>query len=144
MDWIWIWVAVIAVSLVVEVATMEMVSLWTAFGGAIALLLASLNVSIEVQLIVFFAVSITLLLSLRKVAMKYLLKNNKQKTGTDLLIGTSQKLKKAITSESRGSIKINDLEWSATTDNGEEIPEGTLVEIIRIEGNKLIVKRKEN
>lgn len=144
MDWIWIWVAVIAVSLVIEFSTMEMVSLWTAIGGAIALLLAALDVNIEIQLVVFFVVSIALLLGLRKIAVKYLLKNNKQKTGTDLLIGTTHKLKKAITSETRGSVKINDLDWSAITENGEELEEGTLVEILKIEGNKLIVKKKEN
>ena len=107
MDWIWIWVAVIAISLIVEFITMDMVSIWTAFGGIVALILSAVDANIEFQLIAFFAVSIVLLLSLRKVSLKYLIKSTNEKIGTDSLIGSSHKLLTPITQESRGSIKIN-------------------------------------
>ena len=142
MDWIWIWVAIVALSLVVEFVTMEMVSLWTAIGGLVALLLSALDVSIEIQLIVFFVVSIALLLSLRKVALKFLLKNN-LKSGSNSMIGTIHKIENPITENSLGTIKINGVIWSATTSDGTELPAGTLVEIIEVKGNKLIVKLKE-
>lgn len=141
MDWIWIWVAVIALSLVVEFSTLEMVSLWTAVGGFIALILAALDVKLEIQLIVFFVVSIALLLSLRKLALKFLLKNSKNsKTGTDSLIGTKHTLLSSIKENTPGTIKINGVTWNTITENGQEIEEGTKVEIIRLEGNKFIVK----
>lgn len=143
MEWIWIWVAVIAVSLIIEFLTMEMVSLWTAIGGILALILSALNVGFEIQLIVFFGVSIILLLSLRKLAIKYLLKNDNQKVGTDRIIGTKTKLLSEITPDNSGTIKVNGVVWSATTNDGEPLAENTVVEIVEIRGNKIIVK-KEN
>ena len=143
MEWIWIWVAVIAVSLIIEFLTMEMVSLWTAIGGILALILSALNVGFEIQLIVFFGVSIILLLSLRKLAIKYLLKNDSQKVGTDRIIGTKTKLLSEITPDNSGTIKVNGVVWSATTNDGEPLAENTVVEIVEIRGNKIIVK-KEN
>lgn len=143
MEWIWIWVAVIAVSLIIEFLTMEMVSLWTAIGGILALILSALNVGFEIQLIVFFGVSIILLLSLRKLAIKYLLKNDNQKVGTDRFIGTKTKLLSEITPDNSGTIKVNGVVWSATTNDGEPLAENTVVEIVEIRGNKIIVK-KEN
>ena len=143
MYWIWIWVAVVATSLIVEFTTMEMVSLWTAIGGICALILAACEVEFEIQLIVFFSVSIILLLSLRKIAIKYLLRNSNQKVGTERVIGTKTKLLSEITNDEPGTIKVNGVVWSATTDNGEPLAANTIVEIVEIRGNKFIVK-KEN
>jgi len=142
MEWIWIWVAVIVISLIVEFGTLEMVSLWTAIGGIVALILAACKVGLEIQLIVFFAISIILLLSLRKIALKYLLKNN-TKLGTSGLIGTKHKLLSPITNDNMGTIKINGVVWSVALEKGTELPEGTIVSIVRLEGNKFIVKEEK-
>ena len=144
MEWIWVWVAVVSLSLLIEFVTMEMVSIWTTVGGLVALILSALNVNLEIQLIVFFLVTIIMLLSLRKFALKHLLKNNELRIGTSSIIGTTHKLKTAITEDERGTIKINDITWSVTTENGTQLPAETIVEIVKIEGNKLIVKEKEN
>ena len=142
MEWIWIWVSVIALSLVVEFATLEMVSIWTALGGICALILATLEVSVEIQLIVFFVVTIVTLLSLRKFAVKYLLKNTAN-SGFNSLVGSTHRLLTEITEKTFGTVKINGVVWSAITIDGSELPADTLVEIIEIKGNKLIVKMKE-
>ena len=140
MDWIWIWVAIIVTSVIIELVTMEMVSLWTAIGGVCSLILAACDVREEFQLVVFFVISIALLLSLRKLALKYLFKNNNQKVGTERVIGTKTRLLSEITSDVAGTIKINGVIWSATTDNGAPLAENTIVEIVELRGNKFIVK----
>lgn len=143
MAWIWIWLAVIAISLIVEFGTMEMVSLWTACGGFIALILAALKTPLEVQLIVFFAVSIILLLSLRKISLKYLLKNSKdEKFGTDKLVGSTHTLLTNIKDDSMGTIKINGITWNAISEDGSEILAKEKVQVVRLEGNKIIVKKQ--
>ena len=143
MYWIWIWVAVVAVSLIVEFITMEMVSLWTAIGGLIALILSALGAQYEIQLVVFFVVSIALLLSLRKISIKYLLKNSESKSiGNNALIGSTHTLISGISKDTLGSIKINGVVWSVASN--EEIPAGSEVIIKEIKGNKFIVQKKEN
>lgn len=139
MDWLWIWLAVVAISLIIEFSTMEMVSLWTAIGGLVAMILAACKVGLEIQLIVFFALSILLLLSLRKISLKYLQKNN-TKTNTDSIIGTVHTLLSDIKDGQMGTIKINGITWNTTTNDGSSIKSGKKVEIIEIKGNKLIVK----
>ena len=43
--------------------------------------------------------------------------------------------------ETIGSLKINDITWSAVAENQEEIKENEIVEVVKISGNKLIVKK---
>ena len=139
MDWLWIWLAVASVSLILEFCTMEMVSLWTAIGGLIAMILAACGVKLEFQLIVFFATSITLLLSLRKISLKFLQKDN-TKTNSDSLIGTTHTLVSDIKENNMGTITISGVTWNAKTIDNSSIKAGKKVEIIEIKGNKLIVK----
>ena len=142
MDWIWIWVAIIAASIIIELITMEMVSLWTAVGGLCALILDVIGVNLEIQLVVFFVVSIALLLSLRKLALKYLLKST-QKVGNERVFGTKARLLTEITNETPGTIKVNGVIWSATTTDGTPLAENTIVEIVELRGNKFIVKKED-
>lgn len=138
--WIWIWLAVTVACLIIEFSTMEMVSIWSAIAGLVALILAACGCMIEIQLVVFFALSIILLLSLRKFALKFLQKNS-TKIGTDSLIGTKHKLLTEIAPDKPGEIKINGIVWTAVSGKNEKIKVNTLVEIIEIKGNKFIVKK---
>jgi membrane-bound serine protease (ClpP class) len=65
---------------------------------------------------------------------------NKPVTGSETLIGLEVEVDKEI--NPRGYIKIDQEFWSAKDINGKIIPKGTKVEIIKIEGNTLIVKSK--
>ena len=140
--WIYIWLGIVAVSLIVEFITQEFVSLWLAVGGIVALILAACGVSYEIQIIVMIAVSIACILGLRKVTLKFLNKN-KDKTNTDLIIGLKAKLLEEINADNLGSVKINGVVWSCLSETDETIEVGEHVEIIKIEGNKLIVKKVE-
>ena len=75
---------------------------------------------------------------------KYLLKNNNAKIGTGLIIGSTQRLLTPITKDDLGTIKINGVTWSVTTQDGSPLPADTMVEIVEIKGNKLIVKKNKD
>lgn len=139
--WIWIWLAVTCLALIIEFATLEMVSIWFSIGGLVALILAACNLSYAVQLIAFVAVSLVMLLSFRGVTLKYLVK---EKSGTNIIdsvIGQKHKLLSEISFDAPGSLVINGITWTAIDEEKNEIPAGELVEVLRIEGNKLIVKK---
>ena len=80
---IWIWLGVTVFSLIVEFITFDMASIWFAFGGIIAMILAACGVGLTWQLIVFIVVALTLLLSLRKIALKYLQRGSNFKSNTE-------------------------------------------------------------
>jgi membrane protein implicated in regulation of membrane protease activity len=138
---IWIWLGVIVLSLAVEFVSFDMVSIWFAAGGIVSLILSACGASLTWQLIFFIVVALALLLSLRKIALKYLQKGDNFKSNTDSLVGKKYKLLKAINDDEKGSIKINDVEWTAVTEDDSTIEKGEMVEIVKIKGNKVIVKK---
>ena len=142
MEWmIWVWLAVTALSLILEFITMEMASIWFVAGGILGMILAACGVGWEIQLIVFILVSLILLLSLRKIALKLLLKNTNAKTNAVGEIGKTVKLLTDISDEKPGTIKLNDVVWNVVAEDGSEIKAGAKVEIVELKGNKYIVKK---
>lgn len=143
MMWVYIWLGIVAVTMILEFITMELVCIWISFGALVAMILAACGVGFEIQIAVAIVISIACILGLRKIALKFLSKN-KDKTNLDLIIGVKTKLITSITKDDMGSVKHNGITYSAKTLNGEEINAGEYVEIIKIEGNKLIVKKESN
>ena len=137
----WIWLAVIVVTVVIEGLTLDMVSVWFTAGAIVPLILAAVGaVGWEIQLIIFIVISTVLILTLRKVTKRLLFKNG-SKEQINTIIGKQTKMIEDATEDTMGSIKINDVVWSAKSEKDETIKKGELVEIIRVSGNKAIVKK---
>lgn len=138
--WIYIYLAIIVFALIIEFFTNEMVSVWFVGGGIIAMILSALNVGWVIHLPVFVVVSTVLLICFRKVAIKYFCKGD-SKTNADSAIGKEYVLLTEIGFNQPGTIKINDVIWNAVTENQSDvIPQGTVVKVVGIKGNKYIVK----
>ena len=139
-----IWLVILIVLLVIEVITLGLSTIWFA-GGALASFIAALaGANVAVQVVLFLAVSIILLLFTRPVVMKYL-NRNKTATNADSLIGEQAVVTQTInTLMSRGEVFINGMAWTARSGREDEVIEkDTVVRILRIDGVKLIVERKE-
>ena len=66
------------------------------------------------------------------------------KTNVDSLAGEQGIVSETIDNlEATGKVKLNDVFWMARSEDGSIINEGTVVEIVRVDGVKLIVKVKE-
>lgn len=141
----WVWLAIIVVAVIVEIATLDLVSVWFAIGAIIPFILAAIGgIAIEIQVVVFVVVSALLIIFLRKYAQKWLFKNMNYKTNLDVQIGRVYRLLENADFEKNGSVKINDVVWTAVSENGALIEKGQLVEIVRVDGNKMIVKHAED
>ena len=139
-----IWQVILIVLLVIEVITLGLSTIWFA-GGALASFIAALaGANVAVQVVLFLAVSIILLLFTRPVVMKYL-NRNKTATNADSLIGEQAVVTQTINNlMSRGEVFINGMAWTARSGREDEVIEkDTVVRILRIDGVKLIVERKE-
>ena len=142
--WIWIWLGVVVITMLLEFISVDMIAVWFSAGALVALIL-SLFTPYWVQIIVFIVVSTVLLLSFRKLVLKFLTSKEKVKTNVDALVGHNYKLLTPIINEQMGTIKINGVIWNAKTENDDQkITEGNMVEVIKISGNKVIVKPIEN
>lgn len=141
MAWLYVWLGLTAVALVIEFITSEMVSIWFAGGGLIAMIISAFGVEWYVHVPVFIALSLTLLLSFRKMALKYLDKGD-IRTNADSAIGKEFTLLSPISFNQAGTIKINDVIWSVITENANEsLSEGTIVRVKSLKGNKYIVEK---
>ena len=138
--WIYVWLAVTVIALIVEFSTADMVSIWFAGGGLVALILSALGVLWPWQILAFIVVSIALLVAFRRVLLKKLDKGT-VKTNASQVIGQEYRLLTAIGLNQTGTIKINDVIWRVDTlEQAQQISEGSLVRIIDIKGNKYIVE----
>ena len=140
---IWIWLAVIVVSLIMEFITMDVTSIWFAFGGVVAIILASLKVSTDIQVLVFIAVSAVLIVTLRRWAKNKLLNSSESANKIDLMKQEKSPLLTKITKTQKGTVKYNGVVWNAISEDNEPIDEGTDVVVVKVKGNTLIVKKGE-
>ena len=136
------WLAVFVLLIVIELATMGLTTIWFA-GGAVAGFIASmLGANVVIQAVVFFVVSIVLLIFTRPFAVRYV-NSNKTKTNIDGLIGQEALVLEEINNiRESGCARLEGKEWTARSVDDTVIPADTVVIVERIEGVKLIVKTK--
>ena len=103
----------------------------------------ALNLAFIWQVVIFFAASLICLAAIRPMASQYL-RGNVVATNADRVIGRHVQLLKDITGETWGELKVNGVVWNAISADGHPIGEGSLVEIVAIEGAKLLVKKIED
>ena len=137
----WIWLSIIVITVILEIITTDLVSIWFTFGAVIPLFLSAFNVLNPLwQTVIFIIISAVLISTLRKVTIKFFFKNNNSKTNLDALIGEKYRLIEGTNFEKLGKLEIKDITWSVMGENQQTIKKGQVVEIVKIEGNKLIVK----
>lgn len=133
------WLVLMVVMLFVEAASVTLVSVWFGAGALAALIATLLGAKLRLQLVIFFAVSIALLLCLRPFVRKFL-KPRINKTNVDALVDSQGYVTADIDNlKAQGYVKLGAMEWTARSTDGNPIAKGTLVQVDRIEGVKAYV-----
>lgn len=134
-----IWLIVLIAGLVIEILTVTLVSIWFALGAACALIAQSFGLSEIVQIIIFLVVSIVAIILTRPLYKKLKLKKD-VKLNTDKNIGKRGYVTKPIAQYGSGQVKLDDTYWSARGTDEQAIALNTLVQVVDVEGAKLIVE----
>ena len=136
------WLIALVVLLVIEAATLGLATIWFA-GGALIALIAAMS-GFVIQMVCFLVVSLILLIFTRPVAVRFLNKDT-LKTNVDRVIGMEGIVAEEISNlAGTGKVSLGGNTWTARTESeGGIIPKETVVEVLRVEGVKLIVKVKE-
>lgn len=141
---VYIWTALFIVLVIIEGITAQLTTIWFAVGAIAAAVAAFLNGPVWLQWTLFLVVSVVLILSTRKLA-RGLLKATPKATNADRAIGQDGIVTEEIDNlNAKGAVSLNGAFWTARSENNSVIPLGETVTAIRIEGVKLIVKKKEN
>ena len=134
-----LWLVLMILFLMMESQTVTMVSLWFGAGALAALITALCGGEFWLQIVIFFAVSIALLASLRPLARKYFTPKI-TKTNVDSVIGSEGLVTADIDNiTALGQVKLGGMEWTARSTSGAPIPTGTLIKVDKIEGVKVFV-----
>ena len=136
------WLIVLVVMRVIEIITLGLTTVWFA-GGALAAFIASLlGANIVVQVILFVVVSVLLLALTRPLAVEYLNKD-RIRTNAESLIGKTAVVKQEIDNlNAQGQVSVDGQEWTARSVEEQVIPKNVQVEIVEINGVKLMVRQK--
>lgn len=139
---IWIWLGVFVLSIIIEALEPGLISIWFAAGALVSLILAIIpGVPFWVEIIVFIIVSVALIVSIRPLTKKYLFKKE-TKFNIDEKLGEKSIVLKEITEFSNGEVKLNGIIWTAVSKNkGDVFKKGDVVEVVGIDGNKMIVEK---
>ena len=135
------WFIAFIILLIIELATVNLVTIWFAIGAVAAIISTIFTDSIVIQSIVFGVVSLLSLL-ITKPLIKKFKGFEVEATNSDRVIGKIGEVTKKITSNKYGEVKIFGNIWTATSE--EELEAGQKVKVLSIDGVKLIVKKEED
>lgn len=140
MYWLW-WVAAAILFALIEVVTLTFVLLMLAGGALVAAVVAAYDTPFWVQVLVFAAVSVILLLTVRRTLWhRFRERTPKTLTNADALVGREAVSVVAVT-QTDGRVKLTGEVWSARVPAGAPVvPAGERVRVVRIEGAIAVVE----
>lgn len=135
------WLIVGIALLIIEMFTPMMFFASIGIGCFAAGFAAYLGLDTFGQIFALGVSSIVLIVLIRPLVMSKI-KNGKTQTGVSRYIGKTAKVIGHISnSENQGRVKLFDEEWTARSENGEDIEVGENVEIIRLQDMILYVNK---
>ena len=134
------WLAALVVFAAVEAATVNLVSIWFAGGALAALITAGLGAPVWLQVVLFLVVSGVLLALVAPWARKAS-RVHPVPTNADRHIGRTALVTEEINNlRETGAIRMDGVIWTARSESGQVIPEGTTITVRRIAGVKAFVE----
>lgn len=144
-----LWLAILIISIILEVRTNDVVSVWFMPAATVALVLSFFFEDplqgLLVQVIAFVLVSLVSFIIFKIAFNKKVKKQKRGKTNITALIGERCLVTEEISNiHVKGAVNLNGRIWSArSVDQDDVIEEGTIVVVDRIEGVKLICSRED-
>ena len=136
------WIVIAIVCGVIEIASSGFWFLWLSLSALLVALGAKFDLlaALNIQLITFSICTILFILFTRPLMLKFF-STNDVLSNVDALVGQQGQVVKPISPLEPGQVKLNGEIWTAISE--EDIKISSPVEVVRIEGVKLIVKKSK-
>jgi len=137
-----VWLVIAAALFIGEMICPIFFMFWFAIGAIVALIVSLITSNIVIQASVFLVVSIILVIFMKPLTNKFFKTKAKDELNMNGIIGKNAIVIKTIDNlKGTGEVKIHGEVWRAITESdGEIIEVEKQVEVLRIDGVKLIVK----
>lgn len=138
-----IWAIMVVIFVIVEIATVQLVSIWLAAGAFVTMIATFFfEISLMGQLGIFLGSSAVFLV----MSIPFIKKRMKAvhiATNSELDIGKSAIVIEEINRDKgTGRVSLSGVDWSAYSSDGEVIPKGEVVTVSGVKGAKLEVTPK--
>lgn len=136
-----LWLIVVAVMLVIEIFTMGLTTIWFSIGAVAAAVALGFSAPVWLQIVLFAAVSVLVMLLVRPFAMK-VMDSGKMKTNLDEIAGQKVRVLEEINnSEGTGKVMYRGVEWMARSVDDAVMAKDSIVTVQSISGVKLMVTK---
>lgn len=135
------WLAVIILLIIVEAMTVNLTTIWFVISGLISLLLSFFIDSFIIEFFVFVILGLVLLITTRPI-LKKMLKQNKELTNLDKVVGMTGIVTEEIRRNNNGEVKVDGKKWTAYADKKIEVD--SMVKVLSINGVKIKVEKVED
>ena len=133
------WLGIVIVLGIIELLTVNLVSIWFIISGLFALVTSFVFDSFLIQFAIFVVLGVILMLSTRRLLEEKLVK--KEKTNFDRIIGMRGVVTEKVSETEIGEVKVDGKKWSAISSTTLNV--GEQVKILEINGVKVKVERWE-
>ena len=147
MDWMWMWFGLSRALFLVELCTVDLISVWFAIASLVLGIIAAIfpNLHIVWQLAIFMVLSAGLFFATRPFVNRFMARKKGQETNLELIVGATARVTERIENDRElGAVKLNGLTWTARSFDGSVIEIDELVTIKEIKGNKVFVEKTNN
>ena len=134
-----IWLIAAGVFFVAEMITTGFLIFWLGIGALLAMLTSFITTSVMMQTIVFVVSSCILIPLTKPLADKFTSKKSVPTNSYSLINKHGIVTMDIDPIEGVGQVKVNGEIWSAKSENESAILKGTEIEVIKIDGVKLVV-----
>ena len=141
-----VWMALGILFTIIEIADPAFFFLSFAIGAIVTGLFSFMPLvasSVAAQIFIFAAFSFIAFLFMRKLSKK-VLKHPGSSTNVQALIGKTGIVTREIGANQKGYVKIGGEEWAAITEDNNSIALSEKVEVLAIDGNKVIVRLQQH
>ncbi|MBE6851248.1 MAG: NfeD family protein [Ruminococcus sp.] len=138
--WMIIWGIIFVVMVILELCTMQLISVWFAAGSLAAFIAAALQVPPLGQAIIFTAASVLLLVATKPILKKFRV-GDKIPTNLDAEIGKTAVVTEEINeAKNTGRVRIGGVNWRARTRDGAVIAVDAAVKVLELSGTTAYVE----
>jgi membrane protein implicated in regulation of membrane protease activity len=138
-----IWSVFIIVTVIIELETADLITIWFTAGAVGALIAAAFEIAPLIQIGIFLVISILLLLITRPLT-KNISQKNFVRTNADRVIGMIATVTIDVTPDEIGEVKVGSVLWRAISLDQHSYQIGEKVQVDAISGTKLIISKIDN
>lgn len=140
---VFVWAALVVLFVIVEITTVQLVSIWLAAGAMTTMLFCCFtDVGLLGQLIIF-AVTSVIGIAVTVPFLRRRLNRGYTATNSELELGKSATVIETVDPDrNSGRVTLNGVDWGALSADGSIIPADSIVTVTEVKGTKLVVKAK--